>query len=190
MKDLSMMRVVLVWVLALVVAGCAGPGREGGDLPGLMVERLSWMDEVAMVKRAQGLPVEDAVREGEVLDAMVALGAEAGLSGEVVRGFFAGQIEAAKVCQEEWLERNAARKMAAEALPDLAGTVRPELDVIGKRMLVALAEVRESGRGLEVMRECRRRLVREGFSERVIEAAMEGLEVGVRGLGELRIWDW
>jgi len=178
---LDVMRVVLIWVLALVLVGCAGPGREGGDLPGLMVERLGWMDEVARVKQAKGLPVEDAVREAALLDAMAGLGAEMGLSGEAVRGFFAGQIRAAKVCQEEWLARNAGREVQGEALPDLAGMVRPALDAIGKRMIVALAEVRESGRGLEVMRECRRRLVRKGFSERVIEAAMEGLEVGVRG---------
>ena len=87
---LDVMRVVLIWVLALVLVGCAVPGREGGDLPGLMVERLGWMDEVARVKQAKGLPVEDVVREGEVLDAMAGLGAEMGLSGEVVRGFFAG----------------------------------------------------------------------------------------------------
>jgi hypothetical protein len=47
-------------------------------------------------------------------------------------------------------------------------------------MLVALVEVRKSGQSLEVIRNCRERLVREGFSEQVIEAAMEGLEVGLR----------
>ena len=176
------MRVVFVWLWVFVLMGCAGSGRESGGLPGLMVERLSWMDEVAMVKLAKDLPVEDAAREAALLEAMAVLGAEMGLPSAAVRGFFAGQILAAKVCQEEWLRTRSSDAVASLALPDLPdlpGTVRPALDAIGKRMLVALVEVRNSGQSLEVIRNCRERLVREGFSEQVIEAAMEGLEVGL-----------
>ena len=174
------MRVVFVWLWVFVLMGCAGSGRESGGLPGLMVERLSWMDEVAMVKLAKDLPVEDATREVALLEAMAVLGAEMGLPSAAVRGFFAGQILAAKVCQEEWLQTRSSDAVASLALPDLPGTVRPALDAIGKRMLVALVDVRKSGHSLEEMRNCRERLVREGFSEQVIEAAMEGLEVGLR----------
>jgi chorismate mutase-like protein len=144
-----------------------------------MVERLGWMDEVAMVKQAKGLPVEDVVREGEVLDAMVALGAEVGLSGEVVRGFFAGQIEAAKVCQEEWLARNVRGEVAGEALPDLAGTVRPALDAIGKRMIGALRQARGGGNACCLVEAARDRLAAEGYSQKVIAAAVGGLEAGL-----------
>jgi chorismate mutase len=174
------MRVVFVWLLVLVLMGCAGPGKESRGLPGLMVERLSWMDEVAMVKLAKDLPVEDPAREAALLEAMAVAGAEMGLPSTAVRGFFAGQILAAKVRQEEWLRTRSSDAVASLALPDLAGTVRPALDAIGKRMLVALVEVRESGKSWEVKRNCRERLVRAGFSEQVIEAAMEGLEVGLR----------
>lgn len=172
------MRVVFVWMLALGLMGCAGPWREGGDLPGLLVERLAWMDEVAIVKKVKGLPVEDAVREAEVLDEMVALGVKAGLPGEVVRGFFVGQIEAAKVCQREWLE--AYPGVWRGQVPDLGKTVRPALDEIGKRMLAALVETRSEAEGSMVIRESRRRLVREGFSSEVIELVMSGVELGVR----------
>ena len=144
----------------------------------MMVERLGWMDEVAMVKQSKGLPVEDAVREAEVLDAMVALGSEMGLPGTVARGFFAAQIEAAKVCQEEWLGAHPGALRGE--VPDLGKTVRPALDAIGKRMLGALVEVRGAGNGAAVLRECRRRLVRAGYSEEVIEAGLnfERLERG------------
>jgi hypothetical protein len=159
---LDVMRVVLIWVLALFLVGCAWPGREGGDLPGLMVERLGWMDEVAMVKLAKGLPVEDV-----------------GLPGKVVRGFFAGQIKAAKVCQEEWLARNAGREVAGEALPNLAGTVRPALDAIGKRMTGALRQARGGGNACCLVEAARDRLATEGYSQKVIAAAVGGLEAGL-----------
>lgn len=171
------MRIVFPWVLVLGLMGCAGPGREGVDLPGLMVERLGWMDEVAMVKKAKGLPVEDAVRESEVLDAMVALGAEAGLPREVVRGFFAGQIEAAKVCQEEWLGAHPGAWRGE--VPDLGKKVRPALDAIGKRMIVALRRAREGGNACCLVEAAGDRLAAEGYSQKVVAAAVGGLEAGL-----------
>ena len=176
----DVMRVVLIWLLGLVLVGCAGPGREGGDLPGLMVERLGWMDEVARAKQAKGLPVEDVVREAALLDVMAGLGEEVGLSGGVVRGFFAGQILAAKVCQEEWLARNAGREVKGEALLDLAGTVRPALDAIGKRMIGALRQARSGGNACCLVEVARGRLAGEGYSPKVIAAAVGGLEAGLR----------
>ena len=175
----DVMRVVLIWLLGLVLVGCAGPGREGGDLPGLMVERLGWMDEVARAKQAKGLPVEEVVREGALLVGMAGLGAEVGLSGGVVRGFFAGQILAAKVCQEEWLARNAGREVKGEALPDLAGKVRPALDAIGKRMIGALRQARSGGNACCLVEAARDRMAGEGYSPKVIAAAVGGLEAGL-----------
>jgi hypothetical protein len=61
-------------------------------------------------------------------------------------------VLAAKVCQEEWLRTRSSDAVASLALPDLPGTVRPALDAIGKRMLVALVDVRKSGKSLEVIR--------------------------------------
>lgn len=184
MKQMFAMRGCLVLALVLVLVGCAGPGREGGDLPGLMVDRLGWMDEVARVKQAKGLPVEDAVREAALLDAMASLGAEMGLPGAAVRGFFAGQIRAAKVCQEEWLARNAGREVKGEALPDLAGKVRPALDAIGKRMIGALRQARSGGNACCLVEAARDRLAGEGYSPKVIAAAIGGLEAGL-GLEDL-----
>ena len=170
-------------LMMLVLMGCVSRGdlmREGADLlPELIVERLSWMDEVAMVKRVQGLPVADGVREAALLDAMEVLGADVGLSSGVVRSFFSGQIRAAKVFQEEWLKASSGSRVGVGALPDLGKTVRPELDAIGRRMIAALAKSRESGRALEILRASRERLIREGYSQGVIEAVIEGLAGGL-----------
>lgn len=171
------MRACLAAVVVWVVVGCAGPGREGESLAGLMVERLSWMDEVAQVKKAKGLPVEDAKREAEVLDAMVASGVNVGLPGGIVRGFFAGQMEAAKVHQEEWLTGHPGEWQGE--LPDLQKTVRPALDGIGERMIIALRRARAEPKSEGLLELARRRLVAEGYSQRVIAEAMSGLAAGL-----------
>jgi hypothetical protein len=132
-----------------------------------------------MVKLAKGLPVEDPVREAAVLDAMVLLGADAGLSSEVVRGFFAGQIRAAKVYQEEWLRARPGSEAVGKALPDLGKTVRPELDAIGKRMIGALQKAGEGGNAGGILEAARDRLAEEGYSRKVIAAAIGGLEIGL-----------
>jgi hypothetical protein len=110
---------------------------------------------------------------------MAGLGAEMGVPGEVVRGFFAGQIRAAKVFQEQWLARNAGREVKGEALPDLAGTVRPALDAIGKRMIGALRQARSGGNACCLVEAARERLAGEGYSPKVIAAAVGGLEAGL-----------
>ncbi len=88
--------------LGLILTGCMSHGTSfssaGGDLPALMVERLDWMHEVAQVKQARSMPVTDAKREAELLDAMERLGAESGLPAAEVRALFSGQISAAKQC--------------------------------------------------------------------------------------------
>lgn len=106
-------------LLVLLLGACAVPGAGPRSLPQLMVQRLGWMDEVAQVKQARSLPVTDAKREAELLDAMERAGAEKGLPAEVVRAFFSGQIEAAKVVQREWLARHAGRPVTAtDKLPE------------------------------------------------------------------------
>jgi chorismate mutase-like protein len=166
--------------LGLVLTGCMTPGLSsssaGGDLPALMVERLGWMDEVAQVKQARSLPVTDARREAELLDAMERLGAESGLPAARVRTFFSGQISAAKQCQEEWLRRHAGVKPSNQAVPDLGTTVRPALDALGRKMIRALAAARASQDTAPLIRAARTQLAQAGYSQDVITPAVRGLE--------------
>lgn len=171
----------LSFAVALILSGCATTGlSRRDDLSRQIVERLAWMDEVAKVKQARSLPVTDPKREAELLDAMARKGAEAGLPVKAVRGFFGGQIEAAKVVQREWLSAHAQKASTSEPLRDLAKTVRPALDDLGNRMLVALEQVRRSGEAANVISDARRDLKQAGYSEAVIAAAIQGLESGLR----------
>lgn len=169
----------LLLALALGLVSCVGPDKHVGILPGLIVERLQWMDEVAMVKQAKGLPIEDEIREAAVLDAMEGLGREAGLPGGVVREFFVGQMEAAKALQREWFRSNPKGEKLAEPLPNLNSSVRPALDQIGRQMIEALVDARENGEPAELIRATRRRMNQESYSRSVTGSAIKGLRAGL-----------
>ncbi|TDU63139.1 chorismate mutase-like protein [Prosthecobacter fusiformis] len=166
------------------MVGCAGSSRPQDDatLPKLMVERLSWMDEVVRVKQARSLPVTDAKREEELLVMMEREGQKAGLPAQAVREFFAGQITAAKFLQTEWLKKypQGDPTLVGQPLPDLSVTVRPALDRLGKSMLTALAVSRQKQDSRTMMAAAKTELTEAGYSKQVIAAALEGLEAGLK----------
>lgn len=167
--------------LSLLLASCVGVSPSSPQaLPRLIVQRLSWMDKVARVKQAKSLPVTDAKREAELLDAMSKQGASLGIPASATRAFFVGQMDAAKRYQEAWLRAHATDKRSSTPLPDLAKTVRPALDDIGRQMLAALASARASRHHSSIVAEARERLQQAGYSHDVIAAAVSGLEDGLR----------
>lgn len=141
-----------------------------------MVERLSWMDEVARVKQAKRLPVTDPKREGELFLAMAKKGAAKGLPEVPVRAFFSGQMDAAKQLQMEWLQAHKGTPVSQGALPDLATTVRPALDEIGEKMLSALATARAQRSASKTVDAARVQMIEAGYSSAVIAPALAGLE--------------
>jgi len=188
MKNFLRLLSPLPLAAALLMTACAGPGTTASThsnaLPSLIVERLSWMDEVAQVKQARSLPVTDAKREAELLVAMEKLGTEAGLPASAVRAFFVGQIDAAKNYQKEWLEAHSSSRQASSTatLPDLAKTVRPALDGISTKMIVALAKARRPAKDdtlPQIVGAARAELTRAGYSKAVIAPAIRGLETGL-----------
>jgi len=79
------------------------PGRDLADLDRLlrlMRQRLALMQEVARCKWNACLPVTDAQRERELLHSVVERGRGKGLDPELVRSFFAAQLEAARLVQQ------------------------------------------------------------------------------------------
>lgn len=162
---------------ALFLVACATAPRD--DLPSLLVERLAWMDEVAFYKQARGLPIEDAPREAALLDAMAREAEVAGLPPAEVRAFFTGQIEAAKQAQHAWLRAQARRPTRDAPLPDLAGEVRPALDALGRRLIVALAEARAHQDPQAIVQAARGRLQAAGHDEAVRTPALRGLRAGL-----------
>lgn len=171
-------------VLTLLLVHCAGPlapqSKAASDLPNLMVKRLSWMDQVAHYKQAHGQPVNDPKREASLIAAMEQRGAGLGLPKTAVKGFFDGQMQAAKVRQEEWLRGHPKSGTKDEAVPDLKKTIRPALDDISAKMLAGLADARKSGLKAEIVAEAQRSLAAAGYSKAVSQPAVAGLQAGLK----------
>lgn len=103
------------------------------------VQRLALAREVAFVKWDDGTPVEDVVRERQVIDAAVTAGREVELPAEFVHRFFSAQIEANKLIQYALLTKWQAQGRAPEHSGiDLAATVRPQIDRIQAVLISAL----------------------------------------------------
>lgn len=167
----------LLLLLPLLMPACSGMGGSHHSLPALMVKRLDWMDDVAEAKRAKGLPITDPKREAELLRSMTQRGDAAGLNDESVKLFFSGQMQAAKVRQEEWLHQHPAA--TAVQAPDLATTIRPALDKIGTQMIEQLAEEtrrRSPKEAAVLVTQARNQLLQAGYSEAVIKPAVQGLK--------------
>lgn len=173
MKSVSLS--LLSCVLALLPCACS----SSKTLPALMVERLDWMDEVAMAKQVRSLPITDPVREAELLRTMKQRGVAAGLKADNVQRFFTGQMVAAKAVQEEWLQQHPQGVTSDVMVPDLNMTVRPALDAIGQKMIASLAKPRTPAASAAILVEAGQRLARAGYSKAVSQPALQGLEAGL-----------
>ena len=172
-------------LMAVLLNGCTffsgSSSIAKADLATLMARRLGWMDQVAQAKQARALPVNDPKREAELLAAMTKLGAASGLPAGPVKAFFVGQMQAAKVRQEEWLNAHPAAAQKGKAVPDLAKTIRPALDQISKLMILRLAQARAEHGSSQVVLDARQKLEKDGYSAAVVTPAIRGLEAGLAG---------
>lgn len=114
--------------------------RPMGRLLSLVDARLALMSEVARHKWNAGEPIEDAPREAELLDSLVARAGAFGLPPSRAEAFFRAQIAAARTLQAALFDtwRRQGRKQLPAA-PDLRTALRPHLDELSARMLEALA---------------------------------------------------
>ena len=104
----------------------------------LMQQRLEIMRSVAAWKYANDVPVTDAAREQEVLDATVAQAQRLGIDGAPARELFSLQIRMARDVQEHFISTWKARSGSDVPVRDLKTELRPELDRLGAGLLRAI----------------------------------------------------
>ena len=109
------------------------------DLFAAINDRLSLMEEVALFKVNNTIPVEDLAREEVVLADTQANAATAGLNPLSVKQFFAAQIAVAKAIQYRHLADWQSTPPSREA-DDLQSVIRPALTALGDRIILLLAE--------------------------------------------------
>lgn len=110
----------------------------------LAAERILLADKVAAAKFGTTIPIEDPVREQQVLDRAAALAAEAGIDVPDTVQFFRAQIEMSKAVQrglfDLWTRHP---ELAPTERPDLATEVRPELDRITVEFIGQLVDTED-----------------------------------------------
>ncbi|MYM31964.1 gamma subclass chorismate mutase AroQ [Duganella sp. CY15W] len=104
-------------------------------------ERLLLAEAVARAKWNIQAPIEDLPREAQVIAAAVQQGRTLGLPDAWVAAVFKAQIEASKTVQRELYAKWKAQQAGHfDDAPDLAKTIRPQLDRITTQLLRAMAD--------------------------------------------------
>lgn len=106
----------------------------------LVARRLMLMKAVAAYKWEHDLPIEDSVREGDVLAVAAINGLSVGFTTGSTKAFFRSQIEAAKEIQNYWISQWREKKSRPVAVLDLSTSIRPELLRIGEDLIRKAAE--------------------------------------------------
>ncbi|MFF4053431.1 chorismate mutase [Streptomyces chartreusis] len=132
-----------------------------GPLTGLIIERIQVSDDVAASKFGTASPIEDPVREAQVLDSVRKQAEAAGVDADAAVAFFRDQITASKIVQRGLFDRWTAHpEEAPTTRPDL-GPIRSKLDRLTTALLSELKDT-EQVRGKSVA--CRVQLALAGVS--------------------------
>jgi len=111
------------------------------ELVGLSARRLVIAEQVALAKWDNGMPVEDASREDDLIGNATKAGQSRGLDPTSVPNFFRPQIEANKLVQYSLLAEWRREGRAPDHTPvNLASTIRAELDEVDKALIAELEE--------------------------------------------------
>ena len=133
-----MIRLLLINLLAFVFSIAQAADNPAAELFTTINLRLSYMQEVALYKAQQQLPIEDIPREQLVIvDAKIAA-AELGLNPESMEDFFAAQIAVAKAIQYRYREQLLSEPSQPPA-QDLDSEIRPVLTQLGDRIVQLIA---------------------------------------------------
>lgn len=107
----------------------------------LVIQRILVGDDVAASKYFSGKPVEDPVREQQIIDSVRASAVQLGIDPDSTAAFFRAQIEASKVVQRGLLSYWAAHPdKAPSSGPDL-NVIRQKLDSVTTQLLAELVRV-------------------------------------------------
>lgn len=173
----SIVRILLV---SFLTVGCCArnqpPANPALDhLLAKMNERLALMEKVAATKFRKGLPAADKSREETMLRAIEAKARDSDLPPTVVRWFFAAQIEAAKLVQENYFRH---WKEAGEPPADNGDIfeLRQRIDQLNDELIALLRDYRKQPATRGRIEERARELIRgDGIDDAVRTTAIRPL---------------
>lgn len=106
-------------------------------------ERLGHMEDVALYKAQNQIPIEDIEREQIVLSNAKELAATHGLDSNSMERFFMAQISAAKAIQYRYRAELLTRGIPTRPI-DLQSESRPALDRLGREIVMLFAALLQS----------------------------------------------
>jgi chorismate mutase len=106
-------------------------------------ERLGYMEDVALFKAQNRIPVEDIAREKVVLFDAKELASSHRLNPDSMERFFIAQISAAKAIQYRYSAELLALEMPTRSI-DLQSEIRPALDRLGGEIVSLFSALLES----------------------------------------------
>ena len=130
---------MFTWVLPLLLGMSISPLLKAEPLYDLINQRLGYMKDVAVHKAKENMPIEDKSREQVVLTGSIEKAQQLGLDAGSVEAFFVAQIDVAKAIQRRYHQQWALRGDHERfPLPDLSGSIRPELSRLGDEIIEQL----------------------------------------------------
>jgi chorismate mutase len=137
---------------------CADPLVERddfGSLVDLAVQRILVSDDVAATKFRTGAPVEDLLRERQVLAEARRRAVQLGLDQELATSFVRSQIYASKIVQSGLLARWRTHPEQAPSTPPDLQSIRSRIDQLDERLLEELRRTRATHRLASLCRRLR-----------------------------------
>lgn len=104
-------------------------------------QRLVLADTVARYKWLKSQDITDVPRENALLDNVTQRSPGFGVDPQFARTFFRDQIEANKLVQQGLISDWRLTPPPPQAVPDLASSIRPQLDQLTTTLLTSLARV-------------------------------------------------
>jgi chorismate mutase len=140
-------RAIAALVLCSSLTLAALPARADGDdtaltnLIALVSQRLSLAEPVARYKWAHHQPITDTPREQALLADVEKRAAKAGVDPAFAHAFFQDQIDASKDVQNALFDTWRTSRPPEGTAPDLATSLRPQLDKLTQSLIASLARV-------------------------------------------------
>ena len=132
------MRSLCTFFLLLISSPQVWAGVTSQDLFNAINERLSYMEDVALFKAQQHLPIENIERENVVLDKAKMSAFKQGLDPDSIEGFFEAQISVAKAIQFRY-RADLLFEPSVEKAKNLQNEVRPLLLELGEQIIRKLS---------------------------------------------------
>ncbi len=144
-EDCGSMKLVVTGLLCLTLSTLTVADTMSNGIFQLINQRLNYMQDVALFKAKNHSPVEDLVREKQVLEKALVDAQQAGLQPDSIAGFFQAQMDAAKAIQYRYMADWLSTHPENSEYRDLASEVRPKILALGDEIVVRISEYLKDG---------------------------------------------